>query len=51
MEVTANTEQLLEFSSTKRVPLILQAEVAECGLASMAMVASYYGHIRRLARP
>lgn len=44
MDITANTEQLLEFSSAKRVPLILQAEVAECGLASMAMVASYYGH-------
>jgi ATP-binding cassette subfamily B protein RaxB len=35
---------LLEFSSKKRVPLILQAEIAECGLASMAMIASYYGH-------
>ncbi|WDE03893.1 peptidase domain-containing ABC transporter [Thalassomonas viridans] len=44
MENTANTEQLLEFSSAKRVPLILQAEMAECGLASMAMIASYYGH-------
>lgn len=44
MTTTANAEQLLEFSSQKRVPLILQAEVAECGLASMAMVASYYGH-------
>ncbi|WP_158972649.1 peptidase domain-containing ABC transporter [Paraglaciecola sp. L3A3] len=40
----ANPLELLEFSSAKRVPLILQAEVAECGLASMAMVASYYGH-------
>ncbi|MBL4941662.1 MAG: peptidase domain-containing ABC transporter [Colwellia sp.] len=44
MDITANSEQLLEFSSAKRVPLILQAEVAECGLAAMAMVASYYGH-------
>ncbi|WDE13325.1 peptidase domain-containing ABC transporter [Thalassomonas haliotis] len=44
MDNTANAEQLLEFSNTKRVPLILQAEVAECGLASMAMIASYYGH-------
>ena len=35
---------LLEFSGKKRVPLILQAEMAECGLACMAMVASYYGH-------
>ena len=35
---------LLEFSSARQVPLILQAEIAECGLASVAMVASYYGH-------
>ncbi|WP_293749599.1 peptidase domain-containing ABC transporter [uncultured Paraglaciecola sp.] len=26
------------------VPLILQSEIAECGLASVAMVASFYGH-------
>ncbi|MBO9492308.1 peptidase domain-containing ABC transporter [Endozoicomonas sp. G2_1] len=42
-EIPDNSE-LLQFSITKSVPLILQAEVAECGLASMAMVASYYGH-------
>ncbi|MGB0935881.1 MAG: cysteine peptidase family C39 domain-containing protein [Colwellia sp.] len=29
---------------TKPVPLILQTEVAECGLASIAMVASFHGH-------
>ena len=44
MNNTAPPEQLLEFSSAKRVPLILQAEMAECGLASLAMVASYHGH-------
>ena len=38
-----NTE-LLNFSVNKDVPLILQAEIAECGLASMAMIASYHGH-------
>ena len=27
-----------------RVPVILQAEAAECGLACLAMVASHYGH-------
>ncbi|WP_442802091.1 MULTISPECIES: peptidase domain-containing ABC transporter [unclassified Shewanella] len=36
--------ELLEFSGKKRVPLILQAEMAECGLACVAMVASYHGH-------
>lgn len=35
---------LLEFSGKKRVPLILQAEMAECGLACMAMLATYHGH-------
>ena len=36
--------KLLNFSLSKSVPLILQTEIAECGLASMAMVASYHGH-------
>ncbi|MFT7689214.1 MAG: ATP-binding cassette subfamily B protein RaxB, partial [Candidatus Azotimanducaceae bacterium] len=43
-EGALNGQKLLEFSSRRRVPLILQAEVAECGLASMAMVASYHGY-------
>ena len=37
-------EAKLNFSIGKSTPLILQAEVAECGLASMAMIASYHGH-------
>jgi ATP-binding cassette, subfamily B, bacterial CvaB/MchF/RaxB len=28
----------------KRVPMILQSEAPECGIACVAMVASYYGH-------
>ena len=43
MSSTKNS-QLLNFSTLKSVPIILQAEIAECGLASLAMVASYYGH-------
>ena len=35
---------LLNFSMAQSVPLILQSEIAECGLASVAMVASFYGH-------
>ncbi|WP_367278496.1 cysteine peptidase family C39 domain-containing protein, partial [uncultured Pseudoalteromonas sp.] len=38
------SESNLNFSFVKSVPLILQSEIAECGLASMAMVASYHGH-------
>lgn len=44
MNLIENSTQLLEFSGSRRVPLILQAEVAECGLASMAMIASFFGH-------
>ncbi|MBM4222955.1 MAG: peptidase domain-containing ABC transporter, partial [Gammaproteobacteria bacterium] len=34
----------LNFSWKKRVPVILQSEVSECGLACLAMIAGYYGH-------
>lgn len=37
-------QKKVNFSLAKPVSLILQSEVAECGLASMAMVASFYGH-------
>ncbi len=39
-----NPLELLKFSGRHRLPIILQTEVAECGLACLAMVASYYGH-------
>ena len=34
----------LRFRGGKRLPVILQTEAAECGLASLAMVASYHGY-------
>ncbi len=34
----------LRFWHQKRVPVVLQAEAAECGLACLAMVAGYYDH-------
>lgn len=34
----------LQFWSHARLPVILQSEAAECGLASLAMVAAYYGY-------
>jgi len=34
----------LNFSFCKKLPMILQTEVAECGLACLAMIASYHGH-------
>ena len=35
---------LLDFRGRRRLPSILQTEAAECGLACLAMVASYHGH-------
>lgn len=34
---------LLDFGSRRRLPNIMQTEAAECGLACLAMVASYHG--------
>ena len=46
-EGTANK---LEFWSRKSLPVIIQSEAAECGLASLAMVAGYYGYHTDLTR-
>lgn len=35
---------MLNFSLRHRAPVILQTEAAECGLACLAMIASYHGH-------
>lgn len=35
---------LLEFSSRRSVPLLLQTEVSECGLSCLAMISSYHGN-------
>ena len=37
-------ETLLNFGSSHRLPVILQAETAECGLVCLAMVAAYHGY-------
>lgn len=34
----------IEGTFKKKVPLILQSEIAECGLACIAMISSYHGH-------
>jgi len=38
------TPSFLNLTGGRRLPLIRQAETAECGLASLAMVAGYYGY-------
>lgn len=39
-----NPLELLQFRSRRRLPVILQTEMAECGIACLAMIASYHGH-------
>ncbi|MEP1740096.1 MAG: peptidase domain-containing ABC transporter [Kangiellaceae bacterium] len=39
-----NPVDLLSFSRGSKLPVLLQTEAAECGLACIAMVASYHGH-------
>jgi ATP-binding cassette subfamily B protein RaxB len=34
----------LRFGARRRLPLLLQTEAAECGIASLGMVACYHGH-------
>jgi ATP-binding cassette subfamily B protein RaxB len=34
----------LDFGGARRLPVFLQTEAAECGLASLGMVAHYHGH-------
>ncbi len=42
-QTDSNAIELLEFSGKRRVSLVMQTEVAECGLACLSMVASYHG--------
>jgi ATP-binding cassette subfamily B protein RaxB len=39
-----NLVSLLEFTRLRRLPLILQTEAAECGLACLAMISGFYGY-------
>ncbi|WP_244662907.1 cysteine peptidase family C39 domain-containing protein [Vibrio harveyi] len=39
-----NAKTLLNFNGVKKVPLVLQSENTECGLACIAMISSFYGH-------
>ncbi|ELQ2337400.1 peptidase domain-containing ABC transporter [Vibrio vulnificus] len=40
---------LIEYSGKKSVPVVLQSEITECGLACLTMVASYHGHKTHLS--
>ncbi|WP_281559194.1 peptidase domain-containing ABC transporter [Thalassomonas sp. RHCl1] len=41
---TSSPGAKLQFWHRKTLPLLLQSEATECGLASLAMVAAYHGH-------
>ena len=41
---TAAFRMGLQFTWSRRLPMVLQTEVSECALASLAMVACYHGH-------
>lgn len=41
--INFNVSDLLTFSRWRSVPIILQSEAAECGLAVVAMLANFYG--------
>ena len=34
----------LRFGARRRLPLLLQTEAAECGIAALGMVACFHGH-------
>jgi ATP-binding cassette subfamily B protein RaxB len=42
-------QDLLDFTGKRKAPVILQTEAAECGVACLAMVASYFGFKTDLA--
>ena len=44
-----NFDLPLNFTGRRTVPVVLQTEAAECGLACLAMVAALYGHRSDLA--
>lgn len=44
MQTEGHVVDKLHFWSKDSLPVILQSEAAECGLASLAMVASYHGY-------
>jgi len=45
----ARPESLLNFSGGRKLPVIVQTEVAECGVACLAMIAGFYGFDTDLA--
>lgn len=45
-----SASSLLSFGSSHKLPVMLQTEAAECGLACLAMIAGFYGYQTDLTR-
>lgn len=43
LKLSVRPESLLDFGFVQKLPIILQTEAAECGLACLAMVAGFHG--------
>ena len=48
-QTATSPDQLLNFSGAHNLPMIHQTEAAECGLACLAMIASFHGYETDLA--
>lgn len=44
VDTAAGYRAALQFGWSRRLPMMLQTEAAECGLACLAMIASFHGH-------
>lgn len=47
--VHSDVTTLLSYSGKRRVPLVMQSEISECGLACLAMISSFYKYQVNLA--
>ncbi len=43
-KIKLRPEALLNFAGGQQLPVIIQTEIAECGLACLAMICGFYGH-------
>lgn len=43
-KIKLRPEALLNFAGGQQLPVIIQTEMAECGLACLAMICGFYGH-------
>ncbi|MBV1775702.1 peptidase domain-containing ABC transporter [Burkholderiaceae bacterium DAT-1] len=49
MHILDDFHSALHFGFGRKLPMLLQTEAAECGLACLTMIASYHGHVSDIA--